>query len=351
MFNNQLNEIKLTQYSHGAGWGCKLSPEVLAKILAGNKDNTQYSKLLMGNQSNDDAAAYQLDDDTVLLSTTDFFMPIVDDPFDFGRIAACNAISDIYAMGGQPVMAVAILGWPIAKLPADVAAQVMAGGRDTCKKAGIPLAGGHSIDSPEPIFGLAVNGVVKPQFLKTTDKANANCQLYLTKPLGIGILTTAKKRNLIIGDDLAPAIDAMTTLNKVGQYTSDLPGVMSMTDITGFGLIGHLSEMCLASGVSAVIDYQAVPQLPKVSDYFDKGSVPGGTKKNVKMYQHYYNDDAVGYPIHLLCDAQTSGGLLIAVDQARATNFEQFCQQNNHYIKAIGHTTTRTEPLIEIKLW
>ncbi len=304
----------------------------------------------MGNQSNDDAAAYQLDDDTVLLSTTDFFMPIVDDPFDFGRIAACNAISDIYAMGGQPVMAVAILGWPIAKLPADVAAQVMAGGRDTCKKAGIPLAGGHSIDSPEPIFGLAVNGVVKPQFLKTTDKANANCQLYLTKPLGIGILTTAKKRNLIIGDDLAPAIDAMTTLNKVGQYTSDLPGVMSMTDITGFGLIGHLSEMCLASGVSAVIDYQAVPQLPKVSDYFDKGSVPGGTKKNVKMYQHYYNDDAVGYPIHLLCDAQTSGGLLIAVDQARATNFEQFCQQNNHYIKAIGHTTTRTEPLIEIKL-
>ncbi len=303
----------------------------------------------MGNQSNDDAAAYQLNDDTVLLSTTDFFMPIVDDPFDFGRIAACNAISDIYAMGGQPVMAIAILGWPIAKLSAEVAAQVMAGGRDTCKRAGIPLAGGHSIDSPEPIFGLAVSGTVKPQLLKTNDKAHDNCNLYLTKPLGIGILTTAKKRNLINDDDLAPAIDAMTTLNQVGQHVSDLPGVVSMTDITGFGLVGHLSEMCLASNVSAIIDYQNVPQLPRVKDYFEKGSIPGGTKKNVKLYKQYYNDNVADYPIHLLCDTQTSGGLLIAVDKSHAAQFEKFCNTNDHYVQLIGQTTKRCEPLIEIK--
>ncbi len=303
----------------------------------------------MGNQSNDDAAAYQLDNDTVLLSTTDFFMPIVDDPFDFGRIAACNAISDIYAMGGQPVMAIAILGWPIAKLSAEVAAKVMAGGRATCKRAGIPLAGGHSIDSPEPIFGLAVSGVVKPQLLKTNDKAHDNCNLYLTKPLGIGILTTAKKRNLITDADLAPAIDAMTTLNQVGQYVSDLPGVVSMTDITGFGLVGHLSEMCLASNVSAIINYQNVPQLPKVQSYFEKGSVPGGTKKNVMLYKQYYNDNVADYPIHLLCDTQTSGGLLIAVDRAHTAQFEQFCNKNNHYVQLIGQTTKRCEPLIEIK--
>ncbi len=306
---------------------------------------------MIGNQTSDDAAAYQLDDKTVILSTTDFFMPIVDDPYDFGRIAACNAISDIYAMGGKPLMAVAILGWPIDKLPAEVAAQVLAGGRAICSAAGIPLAGGHSIDSPEPIFGLAVTGTVDKQLLKSNDGATPDCLLYLTKPLGIGILTTAKKRGMISDADLAPAVAAMTTLNNIGHLVSDLPGVRAITDVTGFGLLGHLSEMCLASDVSAIIDFTAVPQLAKVADYFAKGSVPGGTRKNVNSYLPYYKvtSDADAYPIHLLADTQTSGGLLIAVERSAANQFEDFCKRQGQPLKPIGHTKKRTEPLIEIK--
>ncbi len=278
-------------------------------------------------------------------------MPIVDDPYDFGRIAACNAISDIYAMGGKPLMAVAILGWPIDKLPAETAAQVLAGGRAVCAAADMPLAGGHSIDSPEPIFGLAVTGTVKKSLLKSNDSANNDCLLYLTKPLGIGILTTAKKRGIISDADLVPAVAAMTTLNKIGGLVSALPGVMAITDITGFGLIGHLSELCLASDVSAVIDFAAVPQLPKVADYFAKGSVPGGTRKNVMSYSRYYaaDVDRSAYPIHLLCDTQTSGGLLIAVARSAANQFEDFCKQNGQPLEPIGHTTTRRDPLISIR--
>ncbi len=276
-------------------------------------------------------------------------MPIVDDPYTFGKIAATNAISDIYAMGGEPLMAIAILGWPIDKLPAEVAAKVMEGGRATCREANIPLAGGHSIDSPEPIFGLAVTGRVGKAHLKGNDGATDDCLLYLTKPLGIGILTTAEKRALIEEGAIQPAIAAMTTLNKIGGLASHLTGVKAMTDITGFGLIGHLSEVCLASDVSAVIDFANVPQLPDAKKYYDMGSVPGGTRKNVKIYGEHYNADVDPYAIHLLCDAQTSGGLLIAVERAEADQFEAFCSEKGYDLKPIGHTTERTETLITIK--
>ncbi len=277
-------------------------------------------------------------------------MPIVDDPYDFGRIAACNAISDIYAMGGKPLMAIAILGWPISKLPAEVAARVMAGGRAICQEAGIPLAGGHSIDSPEPIFGLAVSGTVAKRNMRANAGATDDCLLYLTKPLGIGILTTAEKRKLIVDGDLKPAIEAMTTLNKLGQLVADLDGVKAITDITGFGLIGHLSELCLASDVSAVIDFKAVPQLARVQHYYERGSIPGGTRKNVNLYRPYYADHLSDYPLHLLCDTQTSGGLLIAVSRDHAASFEAFCERRGQPLKAIGYTTKRRQPLIDVTL-
>lgn len=247
--------IRLTQYSHGAGCGCKISPQVLEVILAGSGAQNLDPKLWVGNSSRDDAAVYALDDERGVVSTTDFFMPIVDDPYDFGRIAATNAISDIYAMGGDPLMAIAILGWPVNLLPPEVAREVIRGGRAVCDDAGIPLAGGHSIDTPEPIFGLAVTGVVNKRQMKRNDTATAGCLLYLTKPLGIGILTTAEKKGKLRTQDVGVARDWMCTLNRIGSQFAKLDGVTAMTDVTGFGLLGHLVEMADGSGLSAQIDY------------------------------------------------------------------------------------------------
>ncbi len=260
-----MNEpIRLTQYSHGAGCGCKISPKVLDVILAGSGAQNLDPKLWVGNTSRDDAAVYALDDERGVVSTTDFFMPIVDDPFDFGRIAATNAISDIYAMGGDPLMAIAILGWPVNLLPPEVAREVIHGGRAVCDAAGIPLAGGHSIDAPEPIFGLAVTGVVQKKHMKRNDTAQAGCTLYLTKPLGIGILTTAEKKSKLRDEDVGLARDWMCTLNKPGSRFGKLAGVLAMTDVTGFGLLGHLVEMADGAGLTARLDYAAVPRLPGV---------------------------------------------------------------------------------------
>ncbi len=239
-----MREIKLTEYSHGAGCGCKISPMMLDEILDSRRPTIKYPNLLVGNQQKDDAAAYDLGDGNCILSTTDFFMPIVDDPFIFGQIAATNALSDIYAMGGKPLMAISIFGWPIDKLSSDTAREVIDGGRAVCEDAGIPLAGGHSIDSPEPIFGLAVTGLVENKHLMQNNKAEEGCSIYLTKPLGIGILTTAQKQKKIEDTDIAQAIKAMTTLNKIGTELAQLDGVVSMTDVTGFGLLGHLGEIC-----------------------------------------------------------------------------------------------------------
>ena len=305
--------IRLTQFSHGAGCGCKIAPDDLETILQGSlTESDSEPKLLIGNHTRDDAAAIDLGDGRAILSTTDFFMPIVDDPFDFGRIAATNALSDIYAMGGTPLMAVAILGWPINTLPATVANSVIAGGRRACLEAGIPLAGGHSIDSPEPIFGLAVTGEVSHSALKRNIGAKVGDLLFLTKPLGVGIYTTAEKQGLLEPADEGVAARYMCQLNRVGTAIGSIVGVHAMTDVTGFGLAGHLVEMCEGSKVRATLSRELIPTLPNVNSYIGKGCVPGGSERNFSAYGHKI-DPTDHETKTLLCDPQTSGGLLIAV--------------------------------------
>lgn len=305
--------IRLTQYSHGAGCGCKLSPAVLDTILA-DKQSVPDSvlKLIVGNSSRDDAGAVDIGDGRALLSTTDFFMPIVDDPYDFGRIASANAISDIYAMGGTPVMAIAILGWPVDKIPAEVAGQVIDGARAVCAEAGIALAGGHSIDSPEPIFGLAVNGLVPIDRLKHNDSAQPGDMLFLTKSIGVGILSTAEKKGLLRDEDVGLAAESMMKLNSIGEQLAEIPGVHAMTDVTGFGLLGHLGEVCVGSGVGAEIDVDAVRLLTDLDYYLEKGAIPGGTRRNWESYGHRVGE-LTERDRWVLCDPQTSGGLLISV--------------------------------------
>jgi selenide, water dikinase len=308
--------IRLTQFSHGAGCGCKIAPSVLDKILHSNETFPSIfdtGRLLVGNNSRDDAAVYDLGNGQALISTTDFFMPIVDDPRDFGRIASANAISDVYAMGGRPIMAIAILGWPIDKLPPEIAAEVIAGSRSVCAEAGIPLAGGHSIDSPEPIFGLAVNGLVPIENIKQNNTAKAGNMLFLTKPLGVGILTTAEKRGILRPEDQGRAARQMMQLNSIGTELGTIAGVTAMTDITGFGLLGHLTEMCEGSGVQAELLYQDIPTLPNISQYIAQKSIPGGTGRNWASYGHHISP-LTDEQRSLLTDPQTSGGLLIAVE-------------------------------------
>ena len=343
-----MEEIKLTEYSHGAGCGCKLSPAVLETILSMSVGKGVDPNLLVGFNNKDDAAAYDLGNGTSVLSTTDFFMPIVDDPFTFGKIAATNAISDIYAMGGKPLMAISILGWPVNKLSPDVAKQVVEGGRETCKEAGIPLAGGHSIDSPEPIFGLAVTGIIENHRLKMNDKAVPGCEIFLTKPLGIGILTTAQKRKKIEPGDLVPAIEAMTTLNQIGQEISALDSVVAMTDVTGFGLLGHLREICESSHISAIIEFDKVPLLPNTKKYLEMDCVSGGTKNNVKSYGHLI-EGMTKEQQYLLCDAQTSGGLLVVVKKEGVPEFLNIAADFGLSLQPIGQTCEQFEKLIRVK--
>jgi selenide,water dikinase len=339
--------IRLTQYSHGAGCGCKISPKVLDVILAGSGAQNLDPKLWVGNASRDDAAVYALDDERGVVSTTDFFMPIVDDPYDFGRIAATNAISDIYAMGGDPLMAIAILGWPVSVLPPEVAREVIRGGRAVCDEAGIPLAGGHSIDAPEPIFGLAVTGVVNKRHMKRNDSATVGCQLYLSKPLGIGILTTAEKKSKLRAEDVGLARDWMCTLNKPGSRFGKLAGVTAMTDVTGFGLLGHLVEMADGANLTAQLDYAAVPRLPGVDYYLAEGCVPGGTLRNFDSYGEKIA------PISeeqrdLLCDPQTSGGLLIAVTAEGEAEFLAVAAELGLHLAPIGRLTPRQTYSVEV---
>lgn len=329
--------IRLTEYSHGAGCGCKIAPAVLDRILATSTQTPGFPSLLVGNEQRDDAAVYDLGDGTAVISTTDFFMPIVDDPFTFGRIAATNAISDVYAMGGTPIMAIAILGWPIEKLPPEVAGEVVAGGRATCAEAGIPLAGGHSIDSPEPIFGLAVSGRISIAHLKKNNAARVGDQLYLSKPIGVGILTTAQKKKKLRPTDATLAVDQMLRLNRLGEVLGRCGFVHSMTDVTGFGLLGHLSEMCSASRTRAIVYMDAVPLISRaVLDlYLGEGCIPGGTVRNFASYGHLV-DLANDRQKWLLADPQTSGGLLVAVDPAATADFEQVCADAGHPVKPIG---------------
>ena len=305
-------DIKLTQYSHGAGCGCKISPEVLSQILDFAGPRMAHPHLLVGNQNKDDAAVYEIDNDNVVISTTDFFMPIVDEPEAFGRIASVNAISDIYAMGGKPIMAIAILGWPINEIPAVVAGRVLKGAQEACAEAGIPLAGGHSIDAPEPIFGLAVTGMAKKQNVKANATAKPGAKLFLTKPLGVGIVTTAQKRGVAQEEHIQAVQNQMGTLNEVGFTLGQVEGIQAMTDVTGFGLGGHLLEMCEGSDVTAQIRFSEVPTLSFLGTYLEQKTFPGGTQRDFASY-----GDKIG-PMNelqkaVICDPQTSGGLLVAV--------------------------------------
>ncbi len=335
-----MDPIRLTQFSHGAGCGCKLSPAVLHDILSGVDRSEVFPHLLIGNDTKDDAAVMDLGDGTGIISTTDFFMPIVDDPRTFGRIAAANAISDVYAMGGTPLMAIAILGWPLGKIPEAVASEVVDGGRAICSEAGIPLAGGHSIDSPEPIFGLAVTGRVPLNRLKANASAKPGDHLYLTKGLGVGILTTAQKKGLVESADLELAVASMQELNRVGAELAAIEGVHAMTDVTGFGLLGHLVEMCEGSGCQALVDASTVPTLAeaRLKEYHAAGCVPGGSKRNWASYGHRV-DSIEGFQRDLLCDPQTSGGLLVSVSPESAAQVEQVLSTAGLPSRRIGSMT------------
>ncbi|MDQ3142039.1 MAG: selenide, water dikinase SelD [Bacteroidota bacterium] len=334
-------DIRLTQFSHGAGCGCKISPAILDEILKSEKQRS-FPNLLVGYDHKDDAAVLDLGNGTALISTTDFFMPIVDDAYTFGQIAAVNAISDVYAMGGRPVMAIAILAWPVDKIPPSVASKVMEGARNICAKAGIPLAGGHSIDAPEPIFGLSVNGIIDKAHIKQNSGAKAGDLLYLTKGLGVGIFTTAEKKGILKSAHRDFAINSMLKLNDIGLILGVNDEVHAMTDVTGFGLAGHLLELVEASQVDAVINYVNLPILDEsVLEYISMGSIPGGTYRNWKSYGHKMNitDEQ---QIAILADPQTSGGLLIAVDPKFKDQLEQLLISQELNSKQIGVLVARS---------
>ncbi len=354
MLLEKTTDIKLTQFSHGAGCGCKISPQILDEILKSNIALPDNEKLIVGNHSRDDAAVYDLGNGTALISTTDFFMPIVDDPYDFGRIASANAISDVYAMGGRPILAIAILGWPVNKIPAEIAQKVLEGSRSICAEAGIPLAGGHSIDSPEPIFGLAVNGLVATDKIKQNNTARPGDLLFLTKPLGVGILTTAEKKGILKPGHGTLASGQMMQLNRIGEVMGKLDAVTAMTDVTGFGLLGHLVEMAEGSRLSAEINMNKMPLISNdLHEYIDQRSVPGGTQRNLDSYGHKIEFSGKGDHIFekaILADPQTSGGLLIAVNPFEKENVIDLLRKNSlrHFTEPIGSFKERRDVVVSV---
>jgi selenide, water dikinase len=350
--SNDKGKIKLTQFSRGAGCGCKISPSVLEEIL-----HSQFTfpdkNLLVGNSSNDDAAVYDLGNGNALISTTDFFMPIVDNAFDFGQIASANAISDIYAMGGKPILAIALLGWPVEKLPASLAREVMNGAREICAKAGISLAGGHSIDSAEPFFGLSVNGLVAIDNLKKNNTATEGDLLFLTKPIGVGILSTAQKRNLLKEEHLPILIEQLTSLNSIGESVAKIKGVSAMTDTTGFGLAGHLIEMAEGSNLSVEINYSRLWLCENVNEYLSQRIVPDATYRNWNSYSKKISFEKgvnVMEAFSILPDPQTNGGLLIAVNPKSIGEVQQVLKQNglDKFAEPIGKFISKDEKIIHV---
>ena len=335
--------IRLTQYSHGAGCGCKIAPAVLETILKSDLGTFPDPRLLVGYGTRDDAAVYDIGNGRALISTTDFFSPIVDDAFDFGRIAATNALSDVYAMGGKPLLAVAILGWPVEKLPPELAARVIEGGRQACHEAGIALAGGHSIDAPEPFFGLAVTGEVAIANIKRNNTGRAGDLLVLTKPLGVGILSTAQKRGKLRPEHADIARDLMCQSNAIGAQLAAIEGVHAMTDVTGFGLLGHLLEMCDGAGLSAQIDHASVPVIPEAITYLNEGCYPDGSFRNWKGYGHRASGAAAMERMMLLSDPQTSGGLLLAVEPTALAAVTALLQSNGDPCYTIGTLAQRSD--------
>ncbi len=347
------DDIKLTQFSHGAGCGCKIAPQVLEEILGNSAHPFLDPSLLVGNSSKDDAAVYQLNDSEALVATTDFFTPIVDDPYTFGQVAAANAISDIYAMGGQPILALAILGWPIETLPAHIAQKVLEGARNICEQAKISLAGGHSIDSKEPIFGLAVNGLVKLKHLKQNNKAQAGDVILLTKALGLGALATAVKRAKANAADIAILHHELTQLNTIGKELGALEGVHAMTDVTGFGLAGHLIEMAEGAALSAHIVYDKLPKLAAAINCFEQNIMPDATFRNWKSYHQKIQLEPSANAMEafkLLPDPQTNGGLLIALNPEALPQVQVLLQQKGYgsFIEPIGHFTPAIEKALYV---
>lgn len=322
---------------------------MLGTILHSELEKFYDPNLLVGNETADDAAVYDLGNGTAIISTTDFFMPIVDDPFDFGRIAATNAISDIFAMGGKPIMGIAILGFPTNVLPADVAQKIVDGGRFACHQAGITLAGGHSIDSPEPIFGLAVTGVIDTEKVKRNASAKSGCRLYMTKPLGIGILTTAEKKGKLNPEHQGLATAAMCQMNSIGSQFSQVDGVTAMTDVTGFGLLGHLIEICEGSNLSAVVFSDKIKTLDGVKDYIAQGCVPGGTGRNFESYGHKVGALTEEQKA-ILCDPQTSGGLLVAVEPNSIQKVIEIAKEAGIDLYEVGELNPKSESDVVVEI-
>ena len=336
MSEAKTTEVRLTEHSHGAGCGCKIAPADLEKILASDLGTLPDPRLLVGYQSRDDAAVYDLGDGRALISTTDFFTPIVDDPFDFGRIAATNALSDVYAMGGRPLLAVAILGWPLAKLGAELAALVVEGGRQACHDCGIPLAGWHSIDALEPFFGLAVTGEVKTAHVKRNDAARGGDVLLLTKPLGVGVLSTAQKRGILRPEHAHIAGDIMVRPNSIGTQLGEMPGVHALTDVTGFGLLGHLAEMCQGSHVNARLAYADIPLIPEALAYVKEGCYADGALRNWKSLADKVEGAGTMERMMILNDPQTSGGLLISCSKELIPEITALVASNGQHVDNIG---------------
>ena len=340
---------RLTSLSHGGGCGCKIAPGVLADLLKRSTPALLFRQLLVGTETADDAAVYRLNDTQAIIATTDFFMPIVDDPFDFGRIAAANALSDVYAMGGTPLMALALVAMPIKVLPPEVIREILRGGESICAEAGIPIAGGHSIDSVEPIYGLAAIGVIDPKDVKRNCGALAGDALILGKPLGVGILSAALKSGRLDDAGYRAMIDTTVKLNSVGPDLAKLPGVHAMTDVTGFGLLGHLLEMCRGSGVGAHVRMTDVPLLDNVLALAESGVVTGASARNWTSYGSDVRLTAhlEGPAKALLCDPQTSGGRLIACSEESVAEVLELFRRGGFACASVIGNMVAGEPVVQ----
>lgn len=342
---------RLTSLAHGGGCGCKLAPSVLQQLLAEETEPSLFRQLLVGTETGDDAAVWQIDDATCVIATTDFFMPMVDDPYDFGRIAAANALSDVYAMGGRPIMALAILGMPLEKLPTHVVREILKGGRDICAVAGIPVAGGHSIDSLEPIYGLAVIGTCRPANIRRNSRARPGDALILTKGLGVGIYSAAIKKQALSPSGYDEMIASTTRLNRIGAELAEDASVHAITDVTGFGLIGHALEMARGSGCTLVISDQEVPVFAQASSLAEQGFFTGASRRNWASYSEAVrlHEGMPEWRRYLLTDPQTSGGLLIACESSSANALAETIVRSGHPSARVIGCVERGRPAVAIE--
>jgi selenide,water dikinase len=345
---NAPERIRLTEFSHGGGCGCKIAPAILSEMLATMPLRGLPKDLLVGTETADDAAVYRLNDEQALVATTDFFTPVVDDPFDFGRIAATNAISDVYAMGARPIMALALVGMPLEKLPVSVIRRVLEGGESVCAQAGIPIAGGHSIDTLEPIYGLVALGLVHPEKVKRNSSGKAGDVLILGKPLGIGVLSAALKKGKLSDSGYAEMIRWTTKLNTPGEALAAMSEVHALTDVTGFGLAGHLLEICRGSKLAAEVNFDALPVIAEALDWVKQGVATGASDRNWKGYGHEVQIGGEEWRRKLVTDPQTSGGLLVAcAPQAERQVLDTFKKQGFPQAAVIGRLSSG-EPRITV---